>query len=68
MMLHRIQVDIGNHVFPNDIKVAFSAGICQYKNNMKLTQLIKFADQALYTAKENGRNRTEIYIEKQASL
>lgn len=61
ILLKRLQNDIGNHVFPNGIKVAFSAGICGYQTGADMNKLIKYADQALYSAKTNGRNRTEIF-------
>ncbi len=41
--------------------VTISMGIAEYKKELKTTEeLIKRGDQALYKAKENGRNRVEI--------
>ena len=40
------------------ISVTISVGVAQYKNAMKEPEnLYQAADKALYTAKENGRNR-----------
>lgn len=43
----------------NEYKTA-SFGISIYKQNEHINKLIKRADEALYKAKENGRNRVEI--------
>ena len=61
ILLSRLQKDISNHSFCNGIKIAFSAGICGFLSGTSLNQLIDCADRALYNAKENGRNRTEIF-------
>ncbi len=42
------------------IGITVSMGIAEYKNNQSAEDLIKAADQALYKAKENGRNRVEL--------
>jgi diguanylate cyclase (GGDEF)-like protein len=42
-----------------DIHVTISFGVAQYHNDDNLKALIKRADDALYKAKENGRNRIE---------
>ena len=47
--------------FPIAGKVTFSAGICVYKDGDSDIELIKKADDALYKAKESGRNQTQIY-------
>ncbi|MFK8069234.1 MAG: GGDEF domain-containing protein [Gammaproteobacteria bacterium] len=41
----------------NSISITISLGAAQLKNNEKLEELIERADQALYEAKETGRNR-----------
>ena len=35
----------------------FSSGICELNEDMDTTQLIELADQAMYQAKESGRNQ-----------
>jgi len=46
----------------NEIKVTVSIGIASLNENIKKDrELIKFADDALYNAKKNGRNRIEIF-------
>jgi len=42
------------------ISITISAGVAEYNRNETLDQLIKRADEALYLAKERGRNRIEM--------
>ena len=67
--IEKIRENVESHVFCSDeyaIKVTASFGI--YTNSEikkddldKGLQFIHFADEALYLAKENGRNRCELY-------
>ena len=42
----------------NDVQVTISLGVSSYPQNGETTQeMIKFADDSLYKAKENGRNQ-----------
>ena len=42
-------------------RVSISLGVAELEEGMNAEQLIRNADMALYTAKNNGRNRTEVY-------
>lgn len=45
------------HRLAPDLKVTFSGGVCQHLRNDKTAQVIEQADEALYTAKAQGRDR-----------
>ena len=63
----RIRTNIQNYDFPGQdkpLKVTVSIGLADYKIGMKREQLIKYADNALYESKKNGRNRVSIYKDK----
>ncbi|HUI69309.1 MAG TPA: GGDEF domain-containing protein, partial [Spirochaetia bacterium] len=50
------------HDFAADLpQVTISLGVAELDQGMRSDQLIRNADVALYTAKNNGRNRTEVY-------
>jgi len=51
---------IENNEFPTVGQKTISIGVSSYKDNLSLNDLIKNADEALYKAKNNGRNRVEI--------
>jgi diguanylate cyclase (GGDEF)-like protein len=53
---------IENCEFENINKITASFGVAQPTPDMTLAQLLQHADEALYTAKEEGRNRTEKYL------
>jgi len=62
----RIRAHIADLVFKaptgEDVHVTMSFGIAIYRQHAKqLDELIKKADKALYRAKDNGRNRVEIF-------
>ena len=53
----RRKIQENNHKTAGQITASF--GITQYKKNDTLKSIIKRCDDALYRAKENGRNRVE---------
>jgi polar amino acid transport system substrate-binding protein len=53
----RMKESIQKHVFPKGIQRTASFGITKYRNHDDLNSIIQRADEALYEAKEKGRNR-----------
>lgn len=49
------------HTKEKDISLTVSIGVCFPDTKIKINDMLEFADKALYQAKENGRNRVEIY-------
>lgn len=46
----------------NKIRITCSFGVAKMDRNQTLEESIKRADMALYKAKDNGRNKTEIWV------
>ena len=61
----RMQEVMAKERFENGIKVTFSAGIAVYRYGETIEQTLSRADDALYRAKDGGRDR--VYEEKPAS-
>lgn len=55
----KIRKALQNHHFSYDLSVTASIGVTQYRRNESLNTLLKRADNILYNAKRNGRNRVE---------
>ena len=60
-VLNRFRQEMAGHVFPIVGKVTVSIGFTSIRPNDTPTELVGRADQALYFAKTNGRNRVECY-------
>ena len=63
LVAEKIRDNIQNHEFPQ-IKHSVTArlGMSQHTGNESIDKTIARADIALYRAKENGRNRSEIEL------
>ena len=59
LLAEKLRKTIENHRFPAVKKVTCSFGLTQFDENDALNGFIKRADNALYLAKERGRNRVE---------
>jgi diguanylate cyclase (GGDEF)-like protein len=60
LVAQKIRITIENHVFINDLKITCSIGVSQFHTSDEYQNLFKRADDALYKAKNNGKNRVEI--------
>jgi len=61
-LANNLRTKIEKHKFPTINKKTASFGITIYKNQDDIETIIHRADEALYKAKENGRNRVESVI------
>jgi diguanylate cyclase (GGDEF)-like protein len=59
--LHLSQMTISTE--QGDVSCTLSAGLCQSENKLSISEILKKADNALYLAKNNGRNRTEAHTD-----
>lgn len=60
LVMERIRLMVLNHSFQTAEKITISIGLTEKKQNESLDATIVRADTAMYTAKGNGRNRTEL--------
>lgn len=58
-LANKLRKIISQYNFIKDKKVTVSIGLAEYENNYSIDEIISRADQALYKAKNNGRNRVE---------
>ncbi|HXG59750.1 MAG TPA: sensor domain-containing diguanylate cyclase [Planctomycetota bacterium] len=62
MVVQRLMAAVRNHAFHFEGKrlpVTISVGVASFRPDMTITQFVRAADQALYRAKQRGRNRFE---------
>lgn len=62
-MLGRLRERLADTAFeslPNGFRITLSAGVAAYRHGESIEQLISRADEALYLAKQQGRNRVNI--------
>ena len=53
----RIRANVYNHTFDDGFTVTISLGLSSAKDKSSITEWIQSADEALYKAKENGKNQ-----------
>ncbi len=61
-MAEKLRMEVERFTEPyegNEIKITISLGVAQYRPGENEDSLLRRADQALYKAKRNGRNRVE---------
>ena len=56
----KLRLSIESNVFPTVGRVTASFGVASYQQRDTITRMIERTDQALYAAKEKGRNRVEM--------
>ncbi len=56
----KLRKRIENEIFDKVGKITISLGVAQYSENESTDNFIRRTDKALYSSKENGRNRTSI--------
>jgi diguanylate cyclase (GGDEF)-like protein len=60
LLAEKIRLNVEQNVFSRDLKITISLGISQYSDKDDTNTIFKRADNALYKAKGNGRNRSEV--------
>ncbi len=60
MVAEKLRITIENHLFINDLRLTCSFGLAQYHTNDNYPALFKRADEALYKAKNTGKNKVVI--------
>lgn len=58
LLAERLREAVQEHDFEN-LKIAISLGICEYRSGDSYESIYKRVDDALYRAKKSGRNRVE---------
>ncbi|KQQ84686.1 hypothetical protein ASF73_13765 [Xanthomonas sp. Leaf131] len=66
-LFERFRLAVAEYTFPQVGKVTLSTGIVELSDGRMISQMLDEADKALYWAKQNGRNRAEVYTELVAS-
>ncbi|NTS77783.1 CIA30 family protein [Catenovulum sp. SM1970] len=70
LFAEKLRQIIANGVWPENLMLTSSFGVAQMQPHEEIADLLKHADEALYTAKRTGRNKVIAYskvVNKQAS-
>ena len=59
-LAERIRAQVEAAIFPGDLKMTISLGVAATEDETQFTALIEKADQALYAAKQAGRNTVRV--------
>ena len=51
---------------PAELKITISIGVAEFEEGKSFEDMVSHADEALYSAKETGRNKTVVYSEIKA--
>jgi two-component system cell cycle response regulator len=60
ILAERIRAKVAAHTFPGGLKMTISIGVAATTEAAQFTSLIERADQALYAAKQGGRNQVRV--------
>ncbi len=60
ILAERIRSSVEQATFPGDLKLTISIGVAATEDEAQFTTLMEKADEALYEAKEGGRNRVVV--------
>ena len=60
ILAERIRAKVAAHTFPGGLKMTISIGVAATSEASQFTSLIERADQALYAAKQGGRNQVRV--------
>jgi len=52
----RVKQSISKHSFPEGIEVTISLGLVELRENESIDEILKRADELMYSSKDNGRN------------
>ena len=58
----KIRLAVKQHEFPEVGNITVSIGVCEVNQELSILKMIDCADQALYKAKENGRDQVCVFV------
>ena len=61
-MAEKIRMSVRQHEFLEVGNVTISIGICEVSEQLSILKMIDRADQALYKAKDSGRDRVCLFV------